>query len=111
HPLSRHPGRHHAPGALVAAGGSVKKRLTSILLHMALVLGAMLTLLPLVWMIMASLMPTGEASSEPPPFFPSHVTFDHYRELFVHLNLGRVLFNSALLAVSVTVLSVLLNAM
>ncbi len=89
----------------------MKKTLASVLLHAGLVLTALLTLLPLIWMVLASLMPTGEASSEPPPFFPSHVTFEHYRELFLRLNIGRVLLNSALLAVSVTVLSVLLNAM
>jgi multiple sugar transport system permease protein len=89
----------------------VKKTLVSLLLHLGLIATAVLTLLPLVWMVLASLMPSGEANSEPPPFFPSHVTFDHYRELFVRLNIGRVLFNSALLAVTVTVLSVLLNAM
>jgi multiple sugar transport system permease protein len=88
-----------------------KRTLTSLFLHAALIAAALLTILPLVWMILASLMPAGEASSEPPPFFPSHVTFEHYRELFVRLNLGRVLFNSALLATAVTVLSVLLNAM
>jgi multiple sugar transport system permease protein len=89
----------------------VKRRLASLCLHAALVAAAGLTLVPLVWMVLASLMPSGEANSEPPPFFPSHVTFEHYRELFTHLNLGRVLFNSALLATSVTALSLVLNAM
>ncbi|MEO6191711.1 MAG: carbohydrate ABC transporter permease [Thermoanaerobaculia bacterium] len=89
----------------------MKRPVATFFLHAALIATALLTILPLVWMIMASLMPAGEASSEPPPFFPSHVTFEHYRELFVRLNLGRVLFNSAFLATAVTVLSVLLNAM
>jgi multiple sugar transport system permease protein len=88
-----------------------RKTLASLFLHAALTGTALLTILPLVWMVLASLMPAGEASSEPPPFLPSHVTFEHYRELFVRLNLGRVLFNSVLLATSVTALSVLLNAM
>jgi multiple sugar transport system permease protein len=89
----------------------MRKTLISLLLHLGLIVSAVLTILPLVWMVLASLMPSGEANTEPPPFFPSHITFEHYRELFVRLNLGRVLFNSALLAVTVTVLSVLLNAM
>lgn len=89
----------------------MRKTLISLLLHLGLIVSAVLTILPLVWMVLASLMPSGEANTEPPPFFPSHITFDHYRELFVRLNIGRVLFNSALLAVTVTVLSVLLNAM
>jgi len=89
----------------------MRRRLTSLFLHLGLTAGAILTLIPLVWMVLASVMPTGEASSDPPPFFPSHVTFEHYRELFVRLNLGRVLFNSALLATAVTAFSLLLNAM
>jgi multiple sugar transport system permease protein len=89
----------------------MRKTLISLLLHLGLIASAILTVLPLVWMVLASLMPSGEANSVPPPFFPSHITFEHYRELFVRLNIGRVLFNSALLAVTVTVLSVLLNAM
>jgi multiple sugar transport system permease protein len=83
----------------------------SVLLHTALILGAGLTLLPLIWMVTASLMPNGEANTVPPHILPSRVTFEHYRELFVRLNLGRALFNSGLLAVSVTLLSLLLNAM
>ena len=49
----------------------------------------------MLWMVSASLMPTGEASTYPPRFFPSRVTFAHYTDLFTRLNLGRYLFNSA----------------
>ncbi len=88
-----------------------KSRLASILLHAALVLGAAATLFPLFWMITASLMPTGEANTYPPRVLPSRVTFEHYGELFTRLNLGRAFFNSTLLAVAVTLLSLLLNSM
>jgi multiple sugar transport system permease protein len=90
----------------------VRKSLAAtILLHVALVLGAAATLFPLFWMITASLMPTGEANNDPPPILPSHATFEHYGELFTRLNLGQAFFNSALLAASVTLLSLLLNSM
>lgn len=88
-----------------------KSRLASIFLHAALVLGAAATLFPLFWMITASLMPTGEANHDPPPILPSRVTFLHYGELFTRLNLGQAFFNSTLLAVVVTLLSLLLNSM
>ena len=88
-----------------------RSRIASLLLHAALVLGAAATLFPLFWMITASLMPAGEANSDPPPILPSRVTFEHYAELFTRLNLGQAFFNSTLLAAAVTLLSLLLNSM
>ena len=80
-------------------------------LYTLLIIGALLSLLPMVWMVSASLMPTGEASAYPPRFFPSSVTFEHYRDLFTRLNLDRYLFNSALIAFSVTAISLVINSM
>ncbi|MGZ8867158.1 MAG: carbohydrate ABC transporter permease, partial [Thermoanaerobaculia bacterium] len=81
------------------------------LLTVALIAGALITAAPLIWMVSASLMPTGEATSVPPRLFPSRVTFEHYAEMFSRLNLGRSFFNSMLLATSITLISVLLNSM
>jgi multiple sugar transport system permease protein len=88
--------------------GSGRSRLA---LHATLVLGAILALFPMFWMISASLMPTGEASTYPPHVLPSRVTFEHYHTLFTRLDLGRYLFNSALIAVAVTVVSLVINSM
>lgn len=83
----------------------------SLLLHLALALVALSTLLPLIWMISASLMPAGEATTDPPPFFPSHVTLEHYQTLFTRLDLGRHLLNSLVVALAATFLSLLFNSM
>ena len=83
----------------------------ALILYALLTVAAVLTLAPLVWMVSASLMPTGEASAFPPPFLPARITFAHYARLFTSLNLARYLFNSAFLAVSVTVISLLVNSM
>ena len=83
----------------------------SIVLHVVLVLGAIVALLPMAWMLSASVMPTGEATSYPPRFFPSEITFEHYRQLFTRLDLGRYLFNSAFLAIVVTVTSLVINSL
>ena len=72
---------------------------------------AAITLAPLAWMVSASLMPTGQASTFPPRFFPSSVTFEHYASVLTRMNLARALFNSAFLALSVTLLSLLINSM
>ncbi len=82
-----------------------------IVLHAALVAGAMLTIAPLLWMLSASFMPSGQASTYPPTLLPNGATLDHYRQLFTRLNLARYLLNSAFLALTVTAISLLLNAM
>lgn len=88
-----------------------RDRMTRVLLYALLVLGAVLALVPMVWMVSASLMPSGEASSFPPRFFPSRPTLEHYTDLFTRLNLGRYLFNSAFVALVVTSASLIINAM
>ncbi|HVF40343.1 MAG TPA: carbohydrate ABC transporter permease [Gemmatimonadaceae bacterium] len=88
-----------------------RERMTRLLLYALLVLGAVLALLPMIWMVSASLMPAGQASSFPPRLFPSQVTFDHYLALFTRLNLGRYLLNSAFVALVVTSTSLAINSM
>ena len=83
----------------------------SLLLHLALLAAAALTLFPLAWMLAASLMPAGEATSLPPRLWPSSPTLEHYRTLVGRLDLLRYLGASALIAASATVLSVSFNAM
>ncbi len=88
-----------------------RDQMSRILLYAMLIFGAIMALLPMVWMVSASVMPAGEASSYPPRFFPSRVTFDHYIDLFTRLNLGRYLFNSAFVALIVTSTSLAINSM
>jgi multiple sugar transport system permease protein len=83
----------------------------SALLHAALIVGAAVTLAPLVWMVSASFMPTGEANSIPVRFLPSRPTLEHYRDLFTRLNLARVFLNSTIITVTATLVSVLVNAL
>lgn len=82
-----------------------------VLLYVALVAGALLALLPMLWMVAASLMPAGEANSYPPRLLPSEVTFAHYRDLFTRVDLGRFIRNSAVVSLAVTASSLLVNAM
>jgi len=89
----------------------LRNRGGTIAIHVVLIVAAILTVLPLVWMVSASLMPTGQAITDPPHLFPTQITFEHYRELFTRLNLGRSFFNTLLIALSVTVLSLFFNSM
>ncbi len=85
--------------------------LPALLLYGALAVGVALSLTPLLWMVVASLMPAGEATNYPPRLWPSTVTFEHYAALFTRLDLGRYLLNSALLASAVTVIALFINSM
>lgn len=69
------------------------------------------TLLPALWMISASFMASGEASTFPPKLLPSKITFEHYVTLFTRLNLWRYLINSLIISISVTGISLFFNSM
>ncbi|MBV9879030.1 MAG: carbohydrate ABC transporter permease, partial [Gemmatirosa sp.] len=85
-------------------------RVTRALVLGALVGGGIVTLAPMAWMLAASFMQTGEASTYPPHLLPRAPTLEHYRALFTRLDLGRYALNSALVAGVVTAASLLINA-
>ena len=87
------------------------RRTQSILLHTALGIGGALTLAPLFWMVSASFMTSGEATTFPPHIVPQKATLAQYRELFVRLDIGRAFFSSAVVATLVTVFSVFFSSM
>ena len=89
----------------------MRRAAEAVLLHAALVAGAVLVLAPLLWMVSASLMPAGEATAVPPRLLPSAVTLEHYRALFTRLDLARASLNSAGLATAVTLIALVVNSM
>ncbi len=70
---------------------------------------AAVTLFPLLWMVSASLMAPGEASTFPPPLVPRDATLDNYRALFSHSGMTRYLVNSVLITTAVTAVSLAVN--
>ncbi|PJA73833.1 sugar ABC transporter permease [bacterium CG_4_9_14_3_um_filter_65_15] len=81
------------------------------ILHVGLVSGALITLMPLAWMIAASFMHPGEANRMPPPLLPSQPTLENYRQLFTRLDLLRNFINSAVITMLATVLSVVVTSL
>ena len=84
---------------------------STLTLHVVLVLGALVTLTPLLWMVSASFMSPGESNSFPPRLLPQVPTLQNYVDLFTRLNLARYLLNSTLVAVSATLISLIINSM
>jgi multiple sugar transport system permease protein len=81
------------------------------LLHAGLIAGGLVTLFPLLWMLSASLMSNGEATTYPAHVIPHAPTLDQYRALFERLNIGRAFFSSTVIAVITTLFSLLFNSM
>ena len=85
-------------------------RTGTIALHTALVVFGALSLMPLLWMVSASFMAQGEATTFPPALLPHRPTLVHYRDLFGRLALGRYAMNSALVAVVTTIGALAINS-
>ncbi|WP_019074231.1 carbohydrate ABC transporter permease [Streptomyces hokutonensis] len=73
------------------------------LLYAALVLCALLTLLPFVWGISGSLRSLDEIRSDPGSLLPHHFTLDNFTRLFRTQGFGRFMVNSIVVAAMVVV--------
>ncbi|MBE9037859.1 carbohydrate ABC transporter permease [aff. Roholtiella sp. LEGE 12411] len=83
-----------------------------VLLYVLLTFYALITLIPFLWALSASFKSLTEIVSGEPSFFPKNFTLDNYRQIFLQEPLfWRWLFNSVVIAVSVTILNLLLNSM
>jgi multiple sugar transport system permease protein len=89
----------------------VRQPVATVVVNGLLIGLALVSLFPLLWMLSASFMAPGEASTLPPPLLPGSPTLANYRELFVRGGMMRYLMNSLLLATTVTLVSLLFNAM
>src|SRR3972149_9390015 len=87
------------------------KSIRSMVLHGLMIVLAIMTLLPGLWMVSASFMPAGEASSFPPTLVPSSISFEHYETLFTRLEIGKYFVNSVILSVVITLISLFFNSM
>ena len=89
----------------------MKRAAPALVVNALLVVGAIATATPLLWMLSASFMPAGQANELPPRLLPSHPTLEHYRILFTRLDLARHLGNSLLIASGSTLICVALCGM
>ncbi|NJL21347.1 MAG: carbohydrate ABC transporter permease [Leptolyngbyaceae cyanobacterium SM1_3_5] len=83
-----------------------------ILLYAVLTLYAIVTVIPFLWALSASFKPLSEIVSGEANFLPKDFTFDNYKRIFIQEPLFlRWLFNSVVIAVSVTLFNLLFNSM
>jgi len=73
-------------------------------------------IIPLAWILSSSLRPAGSLYQYANPltwrtFFPSAITLENYRKIFVDLLFGRALANSLIVSFATVILSVLVSSM
>jgi multiple sugar transport system permease protein len=78
----------------------------TIIKHAMLLLGAMIMVLPFVWMLSTSLKPPHEVLSWPPQLIPKTITGQNYVKVFATAPFARFFVNSVLMA-SVSTISIL----
>jgi multiple sugar transport system permease protein len=80
------------------AGERRSRRIPTALLYAALVVAAVLTLLPFLWVISGSLRGLDDFRSDPGAWLPSTVTWENYARLFTTAGFGGFLANSLIVA-------------
>ena len=71
--------------------------------YIVLTAGLVVMVGPFLWMVLGSLKPAADFLRNPPAFLPSVATGDNYGRLFQQLDFPRFFFNSAVIALAVTV--------
>ncbi|QYX31365.1 carbohydrate ABC transporter permease [Sphaerospermopsis torques-reginae] len=83
-----------------------------ILLYLLLITYGFITIIPFLWALSASFKPLSEIISGELNFIPHNFTFKNYQQIFLQEPLfWRWLFNSVIIAVSVTFFNLILNSM
>ena len=89
---------------------SPAQRSLTLIVLIALLVGALITAFPFMWMLLASFKPQREALDFPPTLLPIAPTIEHYVTLFAELDFGRYLVNT-LLVVAISFVGLLIMAM
>jgi multiple sugar transport system permease protein len=92
---------------LITAGGSFNTRLLlqRSVLAMLILFIAVWSLLPLYWIFITGLKPSGEVYLYPPSLFPRQLTFESIRYIFTERPFGFYLRNSTIVAVCTVLVS------
>lgn len=84
---------------------------SNILIHAVLIIGAIIMILPFLWMILTSIKSTGEAIQIPPKILPTIFRWDNYSEVSRILPFGKFYLNTILMLIGRIIGSVLFSAM
>jgi len=81
------------------------------LIHLLLIAGLVATMAPFVWMISTSFNTDQAIFTKVPQWIPKHPTIEQYTKLFSSINFLQHFKNSAIIAVSITFVSLFFNSL
>jgi multiple sugar transport system permease protein len=87
----------------VLATSAVKPRRSHRIVHVVLILGSLLMILPFFWEVSTSLKTYAESISVPPTIFPSSPVWKNYADVFVTLPFGAQFLNTVLMTLARTI--------
>lgn len=83
----------------------------NLLLHLFLISGSVVMLLPFIWMLSTSLKTPPQIFTYPPVWLPDPIAWQNYRETVSVMPFGRFYLNSLIVASSITVLQLLTSSL
>jgi lactose/L-arabinose transport system permease protein len=90
---------------------SSRKQVWKTLVYIVITVGCIVTVFPLYWMIVAATLPQSEFLTYPPRLIPGTYFIENFRALQQSLPFIRNIFNSVVIAVIYTILSVFLTSL
>jgi multiple sugar transport system permease protein len=91
-----------APGGKAVRNADIGEAHSQPWVYVVLTGGLVLLVGPFLWMLLGSFRPDRELKEVPPSWLPQDPTLDNYRNLFQQLDFTQVFFNSAVVAVTIT---------
>lgn len=91
--------------------GTAGRRERNGLTYLILIVFTLIYLIPILWMAVSSFKPDAELFVYPPKLFPSHFSFENYIDAWNRGDFGLYFKNTTIVAVSATVLTVVINTM
>jgi multiple sugar transport system permease protein len=88
----------------------MQKVILIVIFYLMVILFMTILLLPFVWQFLTSIKPLNEISSMPAKWFPSWINVQFYINIFTLHPFGNYMMNSAIVAISATLLSVMIGA-
>jgi multiple sugar transport system permease protein len=82
-----------------------------ILLHIVLIIGSLIMLLPFLWMLSTSLKEQREIFTYPPTWIPDPLAWGNYEEALTAMPFDRFYFNSVFVACAVTFIQILTSSL
>ncbi|WP_233532126.1 carbohydrate ABC transporter permease [Paenibacillus alkalitolerans] len=90
---------------------ALKNRISSLLLYAALFIGALVSLFPFYWAVIASTNESGKVFAKPPVLLPGSKFIENVVNLNESIQIGRVMFNSLFVVIVFTALSLTICTM